>query len=103
MLLALLGEKNAEHRRIDAFEVWCWRRLLRVPWTARRSNQSILNWESAAARTRQGEWHRLHHDGQRVEHSKRHGARAAWNGRGLERDRDDSAPPGVAASQGLPR
>ena len=34
--------KNAEHRRIDAFEVWCWRRLLRVPWTARRSNQSIL-------------------------------------------------------------
>ena len=35
--------KKAEHRRIDAFEVWCWRRLLRVPWTARRSNQSILN------------------------------------------------------------
>ena len=34
--------KNAEGRRIDAFEVWCWRRLLRVPWTARRSNQSIL-------------------------------------------------------------
>ena len=34
--------KEAEHRRIDAFEVWCWRRLLRVPWTARRSNQSIL-------------------------------------------------------------
>ena len=34
--------KKAEHRRIDAFEVWCWRRLLRVPWTARRSNQSIL-------------------------------------------------------------
>ena len=33
--------KKAEHRRIDAFEVWCWRRLLRVPWTARRSNQSI--------------------------------------------------------------
>ena len=33
--------KNAEHRRIDAFELWCWRRLLRVPWTARRSNQSI--------------------------------------------------------------
>ena len=33
---------NAEHWRIDAFEVWCWRRLLRVPWTARRSNQSIL-------------------------------------------------------------
>ena len=33
---------NAEHRRIDAFELWCWRRLLRVPWTARRSNQSIL-------------------------------------------------------------
>ena len=34
--------KKAEHRRVDAFEVWCWRRLLRVPWTARRSNQSIL-------------------------------------------------------------
>ena len=34
--------KKAEHRRIDAFEVWCWRGLLRVPWTARRSNQSIL-------------------------------------------------------------
>ena len=35
--------KKAKHRKIDAFEVWCWRRLLRVPWTARRSNQSILN------------------------------------------------------------
>ena len=34
--------KKAEHRRIDAFEMWCWRRLLRVPWTARRSNQSTL-------------------------------------------------------------
>ena len=34
--------KKAEHRRIDAFELWCWRRLLRVPWTARRSNQAIL-------------------------------------------------------------
>ena len=34
--------KKAEHQRFDAFEVWCWRRLLRVPWTARRSNQSIL-------------------------------------------------------------
>ena len=34
--------KKAEHRRIDAFELWCWRRLLRVPWIARRSNQSIL-------------------------------------------------------------
>ena len=33
---------NTKHRRIDAFELWCWRRLLRVPWTARRSNQSIL-------------------------------------------------------------
>ena len=37
-----VGLKKAEHRRIDAFELWCWRRLLRVPWTARRSNQSIL-------------------------------------------------------------
>ena len=35
-------KKKAEHRRIDAFELWCWRRVLRVPWTARRSNQSIL-------------------------------------------------------------
>ena len=35
-------KKKAEHQRIDAFELWCWRRLLRVPWTARRSNQSIL-------------------------------------------------------------
>ena len=34
--------KKAEHRRIDAFKLWCWRRLLRVPWTARRSNQSVL-------------------------------------------------------------
>ena len=34
--------KNAEHKRIDAFEVWCWRRLWRVPWTAKRPNQSIL-------------------------------------------------------------
>ena len=34
--------KKAEHQRIDAFELWCWRRLFRVPWTARRSNQSIL-------------------------------------------------------------
>ena len=35
-------KKKAEHQRMDAFELWCWRRLLRVPWTARRSNQSIL-------------------------------------------------------------
>ena len=38
-----MNVKKAEHQRIDAFELWCWRRLLRVPWTARRSNQSILN------------------------------------------------------------
>ena len=37
-----VGLKKAEHQTIDAFELWCWRRLLRVPWTARRSNQSIL-------------------------------------------------------------
>ena len=37
-----VGLYKAEHRRIDAFELWCWRRLLRVPWTSRRSNQSIL-------------------------------------------------------------
>ena len=36
--------KKAEQQRIGAFELWCWRRLLRVPWTARRSNQSILGW-----------------------------------------------------------
>ena len=35
--------RKAEHRRIDAFDLWCWRRLLRIPWTARRPNQSILN------------------------------------------------------------
>ena len=35
--------KKAEHQRVDAFELWCWRRLMRVPWTARRSNQFILN------------------------------------------------------------
>ena len=35
-------KKKAEHRRIDAFELWCWTRLLRIPWTAKRSNQSIL-------------------------------------------------------------
>ena len=40
--------KKAEHLRIDAFELWCWRRLLRVPWTARRSNQSILKQISPA-------------------------------------------------------
>ena len=39
--------EKAEHQRIDAFELWCWRRLLRVPWTARRSNQSILLKESS--------------------------------------------------------
>ena len=38
--------KKAEHRRIDAFELWCWSRLLRVPWTARRSNQCILKVDS---------------------------------------------------------
>ena len=37
-----VGLKKAEHRRLDAFELWCWTRLLRVPWTERRSNQSIL-------------------------------------------------------------
>ena len=37
------AKKKAEHQRTDAFKLWCWRRLLRVPWTARRSNQSILN------------------------------------------------------------
>ena len=37
-----VGLKQAEHQRIDSFELWCWRRLLRVPWTARRSDQSIL-------------------------------------------------------------
>ena len=37
-----LDVKKAEHQRVDAFELWCWRNLLRVPWTARRSNQSVL-------------------------------------------------------------
>ena len=43
--------KKAERRRIDAFELWCWRRLLRVPWTARRSNQSILKKSSPGGRS----------------------------------------------------
>ena len=43
--------KKAEHRRIEAFELWCWRRLLRVPWTARRANQSILKEMSPEAET----------------------------------------------------
>ena len=43
--------KKAEGRRIDAFEVWCWRRLLRVPWTARRSNQSICSLEGLMLET----------------------------------------------------
>ena len=37
-----MDQKKAEHQRIDAFQLWCWRRLLRVPWTVRRSNQSVL-------------------------------------------------------------
>ena len=41
-MVVRVGLKKAEHRRIDAFELWCWRRLLKVPWSARRSNQSIL-------------------------------------------------------------
>ena len=49
-------KKKAEHRRIDAFELWCWRRLLRVPWAARRSNQSILKWISPECSL---EWLRL--------------------------------------------
>ena len=40
--VVMYGCEKAEHRRIDAFELWCWRRLLRIPWTSRRSNQSIL-------------------------------------------------------------
>ena len=42
MVFPVKTVKKAERRRIDAFELWCWRRLLKVPWTARRSNQSIL-------------------------------------------------------------
>ena len=42
MNIVFLGLKKAECQKIDAFELWCWRRLLKVPWTARRSNQSIL-------------------------------------------------------------
>ena len=41
-LIQLTKRKKAEHQRTDAFELWCWRRLLRVPWTARRSNQSVI-------------------------------------------------------------
>ena len=46
--------KKAEHRRIDDFELWCWRRLLRVPWTARRSNQSILKGSVLGAHWKDG-------------------------------------------------
>ena len=42
LALCIKWTKKAEHQRIDAFELWCWRRLLRIPWTARRSNQSLL-------------------------------------------------------------
>ena len=60
--------KKAEHRRIDAFELWCWRRLLRVPWTARRSNQSILKEikqpnQKVGQRTKQTFLQRRHTDG----------------------------------------
>ena len=48
--------KKAEHWRIDAFELWCWKRLLRVPWTARRSNQSILKCQSPAPTARESAW-----------------------------------------------
>ena len=48
--------KKAEHQRIDAFELWCWRRLLRVPWTARRSNQSILKEISPGISLREWCW-----------------------------------------------
>ena len=50
--------KKAEHQRIDAFELWCWRRLLRVPWTARRSNQSILK-EISPGRSLEGQMLKL--------------------------------------------
>ena len=55
--------KKAEHRRIDAFELWCWRRLLRVPWTARRSNQSILK-EISPEYSREGLMLKLQYFGQ---------------------------------------
>ena len=65
--------KQAEHQRIDAFEHWCWRRLLRVPWTARRSNQSIQKrpscWESLRAGGERG-WRIRWLDG--ITDSKRH-------------------------------
>ena len=48
--------KKAERQRIDAFELWCWRRLLRVPWTARRSNQSILKDEYSVLNIRWKDW-----------------------------------------------
>ena len=54
--------KKAEHRRIDAFELWCWRRLLRDPWTARRSNQSILK-EISPEYSLEGLMLKLHYSG----------------------------------------
>ena len=50
-------KKKAEHRRIDAFELWCWRRLLRVPWTVRRSNQSILRKSVLNIQWKDWYWH----------------------------------------------
>ena len=48
--------KKAECQRIDAFELWCWRRLMRVPWTARRSNQTILKGTSPGYSLEEGDW-----------------------------------------------
>ena len=59
--------KKAEHQRIDGFELWCWRRLLRVPWTARRSNQSILK-EISPGRSLEGLMLKLKYFGQYFGH-----------------------------------
>ena len=67
--------KKAEHQRIDAFELWCWRRLLRVPWTARRSNETILK-ETSPGCSLEGLMLRLilqylGHSGEELTHCKR--------------------------------
>ena len=68
--------KKAEHRRTDPFELWCWRRLLRVPWTARRSNQSILK-EISPGFSLEGELRDLVID-REAWHAAVHGVAKSW-------------------------
>ena len=91
--------KKAERQRIDAFELWCWRRLLRVPWTARRSNQSILNEISPGCSWR--DWYRSWNSNtlatscEELTHWKR---LLCWEGLGAGGEGDDRAWDGWMAS-----